>query len=206
MKKINVRISINGETDCLDEILNQLRLQAPSIIAMGHFGKSLRANGKYVAHASIQHYPMPRDIDNIEASEIENDMSGTVCYNDLERQGWEAKPVVTMFGRKYILLHQPDLSEGAQRAEVFDIEEFDDKNFKIAVSYRDYAYVQYYDEGWSVLVVRQSTGKLTDYNHPYSSVLTYRINKPTREDVQNTADQLMDELENSIDNGGLLFR
>ena len=133
---------------------------------------------------------------------------GHAKYATLSKLGFESKPIMKFGEIEYLILHQPALKPGRQTADVINVTDFDhDSSFAIARDDAGNGFMEFADEGMAVLVIytdKNGEQSLTDYVHPPIAVLTYSVQPPSRDDVRQTADEMDDELQNSVDNGGAL--
>lgn len=119
---------------------------------------------------------------------------------------WQSHPVMEWYGRKYVVTGNIKLTTDLQRLEVIDIT----NDNKIALfsktwpefspSNRHYALVHHSDEGHDLIL--QESGYESWVNY---AELPIRVCPGTKQDATNVRMAQMDELEQSVDNGGRIF-
>jgi hypothetical protein len=135
-------------------------------------------------------------------SDVRNDPSGTRGKHQLHKLGYQRCPIVKFGQREYLFTHYQFPRPGRNTAEVIDVTEFDrDSHFCIFRTTLDpecqaYGYLISEDEGQAVLTVYdKKPDELHDYVNPISAVLSYRIEPPTRDDLEHVADELDEQLQ-----------
>ena len=126
--------------------------------------------------------------------DILNDHSGTRAKSELHKLGYEVIPIEKFGDTEYAFLHYRAPRPGPNTAEVINITQFDSGSKFTIFRGGPYAYICYFDEGgMSILTVHN--GELYEYDNPFTAVLAFRVEPPTRDDIRAVADMLDDELQ-----------
>lgn len=132
--------------------------------------------------------------------DLQNDPSNTGARSDLRKAGWKRRPIIRFGEYEYIILNHIYPRPGPMRIDVIDVTEFDrDSKFQTfrlhhyPWSTKEDAYVIFTDEGIGLLVVYDS--KLTEWPHPTTAVLTFRIKPPLPGDIKTTKEELDNQLQ-----------
>lgn len=135
-------------------------------------------------------------------NDVRNDSSGTTGTHTLHKLGYVRCPIVKFGNHEYLITHSSFPRPGINRADVIDVTEFDrNSHFVIFRTTLDpelqaFGYVIFEDEGWGVLTIYdKKPDELDDYSNPISAVLSYRIEPATRDDMQQLADELDEQLQ-----------
>lgn len=124
--------------------------------------------------------------------QLRQDMSGQYI-KELAKAGYRPAPIVNFWGKEYVVTYNKPLKSGRNTLDVISVDDFNKySEFKVARSGQGYAYI-YTGEGLDMLV--EYNGTLTDYVHPPKSVLVFNIVKPSKQDMHEVNEAMMDELE-----------